>query len=576
MKRGAAGTQRHLSSILSSLLRAVLLAACAAVVVACAAPSGPGSAPSSGQSRRGGIARIALWQEPARLIPYLGTQAVGGLVLRTMFDGLLLTLPDGSRAPQLAAEVPSFENGGISADGLTITWKLRRGALWSDGEPLTSRDVAFTYAVIMDPANPVANRSGYPDIESVSTPDETTVVVKYRTLYSAFKGHFPWVLPEHFFGGDTAIETKQLNHVPIGSGPFVFKSWTPGEAITLERNPNYRERGKPYIDSLIFKIVPSREVGILWLKAGEIEVLWNLVESNVPEIEAMPGATLDVDLRSGNRTENLTLNTSCPSGQQQGDPACPHPVLGDLRVRQAVELAIDKQAIIDELLLGKASLAPSVIAGGPYAVTLPPSEYDPARARQLLEEAGWNPSEDGVRVRNGLRASLRYSTTTGDSLREQTQVLIQAQLRAVGIELRIENLPSSVLLGGWVNNSPLARGNFDIGMATTTGAADPQAGLFNFFHSSQIPSERTRSGGNSHRILDPELDRALEAAGSTLDEVVRKSAYQTVAERVAAGKGRIPLYSRSDLDAFKINLKGHAPNVWTGLMWNAEDWWIEG
>src|SRR5205823_5447737 len=164
---------------------------------------------------------------------------------------------------------------------------------------------------------------------------------------------------------------------------------------------------------------------------------------------------------------------------------------------------IDKKSIVDDLLYGKASVATSVLPIGPYAPELAPSEHSPDRARQLLEDVGWRVGADGLREKAGTRASLSYSTTTGDSLREQTQQLIQAQLRDVGIELRIENLPSPVLLGNWQDNAPRARGNFDIAMWTTTVDAEPQSSLYNYFHSSTIPTERTRSGQHYHRIQDP-------------------------------------------------------------------------
>src|SRR5205823_352323 len=165
--------------------------------------------------------------------------------------------------------------------------------------------------------------------------------------------------------------------------------------------------------------------------------------------------------------------------------------------------------------------------------------------------------------------------TTGDSLREQTQQLIQAQLRDVGIELRIENLPSPVLLGNWQDNAPRARGNFDIAMWTTTVDAEPQSSLYNYFHSSTIPTERTRSGQNYHRIQDPILDKALEDAGGTVDELARKAALRTALERIDADKGHVVLYSRLDLDAFNNRVKGHSPNGWTNFTWNAQDWWLE-
>ncbi len=550
--------------------------AAAAPKTAAAAPApttAPRPAAAAGAAKRGGTLRIGLWQEPTILNPYLGTQTVTTVVSQNILEGLLQPMPDGTYAPDLAAEVPSPQNGGVSADGLTVTWKLKPGITWSDGKPFTAKDVIFTHQVIINQANPVANRTGYTDIESITAPSDTTVVVKYKTLYAAFKDHFDNILPEHVFGGDPNIDKKDYNRAPIGTGPFVFKSWASGDNITLERNPNFRDKDKPYLDGMILKITPSREAAIQAFKVGEIDVLWNLIEVNIPEFQAMPDAVLEA--QPSDSVERLILNSSCPSGPQQGDPSCPHPVLGDQRVREAIELAIDKKALVEKLLFGRTTVATSVIPLGWYAPTLQPTEYNPNKAKQLLDEAGWKPGSDGIRTKDGVRAHLEYSTTTGDRLREQTQQVIQEQLASVGIELEIKNSPSAVLLGGWADNAPRARGNFDIGMWTTNAGLDPQAHLANYFHSNQVPSEQTRGGRNYHRLLDPEIDAALQEAGSTVDEAKRKAAYQRVAERVNALKAHIVLYNRLEIDALKKTIKGYTRNTWDDLAWDTENWWLD-
>jgi peptide/nickel transport system substrate-binding protein len=526
-----------------------------------------------GTPRRGGIARVGISQEPILLNTILGSQTVTNIVTETVVEGFLTGNPDGSYLPVLAEEVPSEDNGGVSADGTTITWKLKKGVTWSDGKPFTSKDALFTYRVYMDKSNPIPIRAGWSDIASVETPDDHTVVVHYSKLYAAFKEHFLRILPEHVLNGETAIEKKDYNRAPVGTGPFKFKSWTSGDNITLERNPNYRESGKPYLDGLIFKIVPSREASIQAFKVGEIDALWNLSESNIPEFQAMTDAVIEPT--PSNRVERLVLNASCNSGPRQGDPECPHPVLGDLRVRQALEMAIDKKALVDKLLFGKTTVASSVIPLGWYAPTLPTSEYNPDKAKQLMEQAGWKPGSDGIRVKDGVRARLEFGTTTGDRLREQTQQVIQELLRGIGIEVEIKNSPSAVLLGNWQDNAPRARGNFDILMWTTNADLEPQRHLVSYFGGDQIPTDQSRSGRNYHRIIDPELDKAFELANSTSQQATRKAAYKTAAERINAGKGHVVLYNRLEIDGFKKHLKGHAVNVWDYMAWDTQNWWLD-
>jgi len=477
--------------------------------------------------------------------------------------------------PVLAQEVPSLTNGGVSQDERTVTWKLRSGVVWSDGRPFTSKDVAFTYEVMILPENPVILRAGYSEIESLVAPDDRTVVVTYRRPYAPYREHFPWILPEHVFGGNPAIDKHAFNRAPIGTGPFVFKSWESGTAVTVERNALYRESGKPRLDSLVFKFIPSREVAIQSLKTGEIEVLWNLAEPNLPEIANISDAAIEP--KSSPRVERLVLNTSCSSGDGQGNPDCPHRLLGDLRVRQAIEMAIDKKLLVDTLLYGKATVATSVIPLGWFAPSLQPSEFNVMRAKQLLEDAGWQVGSDNIRIREGVRAKIEFLTTSGDQLREQTQQVIQEQLREVGIEVELKTAPSAIVLGTWQDGAPRARGNFDMLMATfgATGL-EPHSFLQSNFHSSQIPTEQNRGGANFHRVMDPQIDRALAQGESTLDEGQRKQAYGVVADRVNEGKGQILLYNRLQLDAFKKFVRGWEVNVFANnLTWDAANWWID-
>src|SRR5712692_25242 len=555
-----------------------LLAACGGTAPAAApqssgAPASAKPAPAaSGTPKRGDTVKVGIWQEPALFNPILNTQTITTIVSYPILEGLLQAKPEGEYAPNLATQVPTKENGGISSDGLTITYKLKPGVTWSDGQPFTSKDVVFTYKVITNNANPVIDRTGYTDMESVTAPDDTTVVVKYKKLYAGYREHFRWLLPEHAFNGDTNIDKKEFNRAPLGTGPFVFKEWKSGDTITLVRNEKYREQGKPYLDGIIFKVMPSREAELQAYKVGDIDVMWNLLEADLPELTKIPDS---VSIPTpGPSVEQLVLNASCPSGPQQGDPKCPHPVLGDPKVRQAIELAIDKKAIVDKLLFGKTTVANSVIPLGWYAPKLSPSEFNPSKAKQLLDEAGWTPGPDGIRQKNGVRAHLSYGTTTGDQLREQTQQVIQEMLKNVGIELEIKNSPSAVLLGSWAEGAPRAKGNFDIIMYTTNADLDPQPFLANYFASDQVPSEQTKSGRNYHRILDPELDKALNEAASTLDEGQRKEAYKTVAERINADRGHIVLYNRLRIDVNKKWVNDVQVNVWKNLGWDTQNWWL--
>ncbi len=559
--------------VLLTMLVAVLF-----VVSACAAPAQPGAAPGAAEAgEAGGDAMeakpasapiiVAMYQEPESLNPYLSVQTVTNVVATTVLEGLLSIGPDGEFIPVLATEVPSVANGGLSEDGLTVTYRLREGVLWADGQPFTSADVKFTWEAIMDDRNAVVSRAGYDQIESIETPDDYTVVVKFRELYAPALTLFEYILPAHGFGGDKDMTGAAFNRTPFGTGPFVVKEWTSGESIVLEANPNAWR--PPKVDRLIFRITPSREASVLLLKSGEAEVVWDLIEASIPELQDNP----DIALWStpSSRVEYLGLNLA-----QRGDPADPdqpHPILGDIRVRQAISLAIDRNVLVDELLYGMSTVATSAIGMGWAAdPTIAVAPTDPDQARALLEEAGWVDTDgDGIREKDGQRLSLEITTTSGNKLRELSEQVIQQQLAEVGIELVINNVPSSTLFGSWASGGVLQRGNFDIAMDTWGPDIDPDGFVSILFHSSAIPSE-AGGGWNFFRLRDPEIDAAIEEARSTLDIEARKKAYAKLARLVNESYAYIPLYNRLLLHGFKGDVTGWTPNPWEELTWDVAQW----
>jgi peptide/nickel transport system substrate-binding protein len=297
-----------------------------------------------------------------------------------------------------------------------------------------------------------------------------------------------------------------------------------------------------------------------------------LDETFIPQFETMSGASI-APVPWGT-VEKLYLNTSCPSGPQQGDPACPHPVLGDVRVRQAIALSLDKQTMAHSLLGDQTQPATSVIPVGPYSPDLAGTDYNPDQARQLLDQAGWTVGSDGIRTKDGVRGHLRLASVAGDTFRAQEEQLIQQDLQDVGFEVEIQNLPGSVIANGFLGNSPLALGTFDLGLLSSSYQMDPQAYLVAFFGSAGLPNPQTQIGNNYPRMADPQLDQALAAAGSTLDDQMRIANYTTAAQLITSDAAVIPLYARLDIDARSNSLEGWQPNGSDFLPWNAQNWWL--
>ncbi len=509
---------------------------------------------------------IAMYQEPESLNPYLSVQTVVNVLANVVFQSLLDIAPDGSFIPVLVTEVPSIANGGLSEDGLTITYKLREGIKWADGAPFTSADVKFTWQAVMDDSNAVVSRAGYEDIASIETPDDLTAVVQFTKLYSPALTLFKYVLPSQGFGGGTAMTGADFNRQPFGTGPFMVREWASGESIVLDANPNANP--SPLVSGLVFRITPSREESVLLLKSGEAEAVWDLIEASIPEFDGNQDVTLWTAPSSN--VEYLGLNLA-----KRGDPADPtqpHAILGDIRVRQAISLGIDRSVLVNDLMYGKSTIATSAIglgwASDPNIAIAP---YDPEQAKALLDEAGWVPGADGIREKDGQRLSLEITTTSGNKLRELAEQVIQEQLATIGIELKINNVPSSTLFGNWASGGPLQRGNFDICMDTWGPEIDPDGFVSILFDSSAIPTE-TGGGWNYFRINNSEIDAAIAAGRSTLDIDARKQAYSTLAQLVNDTYAYIPLYNRLLINAFSNDVTGWTPNPWEEFTWDAAKW----
>jgi len=538
---------------------------------------------ASQQARRGGTVTLSLYQEPELLHPYMAAQTASFEVLTMVLEGLLKNDPKGEYFPQLATEVPTQANGGVSQDGKTITYKLRPGLVWSDGRPLTCDDVKFTWEAIVYPKSGAIETTGFDQIQAVDCPTPQTAVVRYKTYYAPFLGRFRWILPRHATGDPANMTKWDFNRRPLGSGPFKIVEWASGDHITLVRNDQYRTKGQPYLDRVIIRIVPSREVGKQLIKTGDVDIVWDLIESDVPELKGASGVR--ISSQPGPDAERLVLNLADPT--LDGPPADvvkgrPHPILGDPRVREAIELGINKREIASKLLFGLATVGTNELHIGWARCVTPSSSYNPPKARRLLEEAGWVPGPDGIRVahgaryaKDGTRLRLKLQTTTGNKLREQAEQLIIEYMRGVGVEFYIENVPSPVLFGSWSSGAFRKHGHFDVLMYTTNPDVDPHSQVEGYFASSSMPTaENGGRGFNYARYASPQLDAAVRRAGSVPDLGARREAYCDAMKALVQDRPHIYLYDRARTHAYRDRLQGWTLNVWENVGWNAQDWWV--
>lgn len=520
----------------------------------------------------GGVLVIATTQTPAVLSPLFATSAIEDALSALVVEGLVQVSAEGRYVPALAASLPE-----VSADGLTITYTLKSGITFSDGAPFGCPDVQFTHAAVMSELSQ-ANRAGYRDIVEVACPDDLTAVVTFNRVYAPYLRLFSFILPRG--AGDlAALDAWDYHRRPVGTGPWLLDAAEPGGSFQFAPNPLYREQGKPYLDRVVVRVFPGRASAMESLVAGESHVFWGLTQG---ETIAMPDRAAQGIVFTAARTgenELLLLNLADPALEAPDvstTAANPHPVLGDLRVRQAIQFAIDKQRIVDDLLAGQVAPGSSVLPSGPFACPLQPSVYDPAQARALLDEAGWRPAADGIRTRDEQRLTLRITTTADNSVRERTQELLGSMLAAAGIELVPENVPAEELFAGWDGQSLRKLGNFDILLYTTGPALDPHSHLFQNYHSASIPTaENGGTGSNFSRYVNSDVNSWIDQAATTADVDARRELYCQVAAQINADLPRIFLYERLQASAHTARLQNFSVTPGPAdFAVDSQNWWL--
>ena len=447
---------------------------------------------------------------------------------------------------------------------------------FSNGDPFTCADVQFTFDAIMSDLSG-ASTAGYRNIDAIECPDDLTVVVNFAEVYAPYLRLFSYIIPQG--AGDlAALDSWEFNRAPIGAGPWMVSEWQSGNFIDLVPNPNYREAGKPYLEKLIVRFLPSREVGIQLLGTGEITALWDITEADFPTLDSMAEQGVAYAGAQTGENELLLFNFGDPTVDAPADvTADPHPVLSDLRVREAIQYAIDKQELVDTLLYGHVNVGTTVLPNGTFACPLPPSEFNIEKANALLDEAGWVVGADGVREKDGVKAEMKIATTSGNLLREQTQQVIVEMLKPIGISLVIENVPSDVLFAGWDSNGLRKHGQFDILLYTTGPFLDPDSHLFGNYHSASIPVvENEGSGSNYSRYTNADVDAWIDEAAGITDVDARRALYCQVAEQINKDLPRLFLYERLLLTAYRTNLQNFqvspGPSDFTV---GSQDWWLQ-
>jgi peptide/nickel transport system substrate-binding protein len=446
--------------------------------------------------------------------------------------------------PELALEVPTQANGGVSQDGLTVAYHLRHGAKWSDGAPFDADDVVFSAAVVNNPANDEGAR--FDGIASIDEPDKYTVVVHLKKPDSTFVVGFfssccanPSLLPKHLLAKYANINDVPYNALPVGIGPFKFERWDRGKQVTMVADPLYW-RGRPKLDKVVYKIVPTRDGLFAELQAHTVDLWYQFSGAYLARIQALPG--YGVFQQPSYAYNHFDFNLT-------------HAPVADLAVRQALRLAMNRPELVAKAEHGVGVVQDSALpVTAPYFTDMGTTPYDPAKANAILDAAGWKRGADGIRVKNGVRLDLNLAMTAGQANMDAQADLLRNDWKQIGVKLTVQRYPNALMF------APAQQGGIMTGNAwdviTFAWAADPIGDYSPNYGCEQFPP----AGQNDVRWCNKTAQQAMVALGTHYEQSQRTADDATLMRAFIADVPSIVSYLRIDLFAYNKDLKNYHPN----------------
>lgn len=501
---------------------------------------------------------VGLSQEPVSFNPCMPGVEVDEVVWTAVFSPLWLAQPDGTLMPDLAAEIPTEANGGISEGGLAWKVKLREGVTWHDGTPFTAEDVKYTLELINAPGFKSRTRVGHDLVRDIKVNGTHAISWRMEKAFAPYLAQLAntFIVPRHILSKASDPNTATFNGAPVGTGPFRWGTRTPGDNITLAANEKYHGDG-PYLEKAVLKYVPDMTVLYAQFRTGQVDLV---IISGIPanfynEAIKLPGRKV----------------ATVPSGNVEIImPNLEHPALKEKAVRQALYASMNKQAIIDVLYYGVPKGTESFMPRESWAYNpnLPAQSYDPAKAGKLLDEAGWVRGGNGVRTKNGVPLEFAVSTTTGNSLREQCQQLMMQDWQQAGVAMKINNMPAAVIWGEFY-----VRSKFEALLVGTTFRTGIDPDPASRFASDAIPV-KGGSGGNYMQWQNAEADALMKQGQTIFDRDKRKAAYLRLQEIAREELPILPIYQYAPIEGVKEGLVGYTPNInQRQNAWNMGSWY---
>ena len=511
----------------------------------------------------GGVLKLLFWQGPTLLNPHFGTGAKDQEGSRLFYEPLMRYDVDGSPVPVLAAEIPSRSNGGLAADGSSVVWKLKRGVLWHDGKPFTADDVVFNWRYGTDTATAAVTAGVYENVKAIEKIDSHTVRVRLARPSPVWtRASTVSLIPMHHFAKYLGANSRDApaNLKPVGTGPYRYLDFKPGDLVRGTLNPDYHLPNRPHFDSVELKgggdaVSAARAV----LQSGEFDFAWNLqVEDEVLKRMEAAGKGRVVISPSGN-TEYIQLNAADPGREVEGERAHPrsrHPVLSDLAVRQALALLFDRKGV-QEFVYGRTGVATPNILNNParYNSTGVKSETSLEKANALLDAAGWKRGAGGVREKGGRKLKFVFQTSV-NAVRQKVQAIFKQGCGKAGIELELKAVTPSVYFSSDVAN-PDTYGKFwaDLQMYAVAGRAPDPERFMQSWVSWEVASKANKwLGLNRGRWINADYDQLYKASEAELDPIKRAALFIRMNDLVCNDGYILPVVYRPSVDGLARTL----------------------
>ena len=550
---------------------------------------------------QGGTLRILNPQAPAILNPHLSSATTDLEASRITYEPLASFDKDGNLIPFLAAEIPTHDNGGLSADGKSVTWKLKQGVKWSDGESFTADDVKFTYDFIRNPAVHATTAATYDTVASVEAVDADTVRVNFKEVNPAwaipFVGIDGLIIPRHVFepyNGDNAGKAP-ANTLPVGTGPYYVippgikpqEVWFLGaqtiqtNKIVFEPNPYFRETDQPFFSRVELRGGgTAAEAGRVVLQEGSIDYAYELGTLSPDQlVKLQTGDQGRLVTNFGAKVERILLNRTDPNREtadgERSSLSFPHPFFSDKRVRQAFALAIDHAAIA--ALYGPIGrpTGNNLVAPPQYASPNSFYPFDLAKAKALLDDAGWRDTDgDGIREKDGVKMKVVYKAKVSATV-QQTQQIVAQRLKSIGVDVDTRGIDSSVLFGSDTSN-PDSEYRFNADMlefSVRSTSPDPSS-YMQIWTCGQIPQKANnwKGGLNIERWCNPAYDALYQQSMTDLEPDHRRQLFIQMNDVLVEDVVMIPIVYLADVQGVSRSIEGVDLTPWDKNTWNIKDW----